>query len=271
MLSLGLLLAHNGAQPLNIARHYRQSHIALEAVDGVIRTAVQAMRFEGVDRRFHRRMLAAQTDEFGVALAFALGLGEFAFLGQHDPREQFGELGLIGRAMESLIEAGRRDLGTGDPHIFDQGHRDLIVGGLLHHPVREDKAVLVLHHRDAQPQLHRNAGLAFTDPLGMAFENREHLLRVRNGLPAQHAAPDLVDLAFAVAQVQVDLRQQPGGDVADDQVHAGLAHLREHGLGLLQIGTMGLAHVLLPGRAFVRIFGRGVGLDHRLVQNGVFR
>ena len=42
-LSLGFLLAHDDAQPLNIARQHRPPDIALEAVDGMIRTAVQAM------------------------------------------------------------------------------------------------------------------------------------------------------------------------------------------------------------------------------------
>jgi len=95
-------------------------------------------------------------------------------------------------------------------------------------------------------------------PLGIALEQRKDLLRVRDGLPPQDAAADLVDLALGIAQVAVDLLQEDRRDVADDQVHAGLAHPHEQRLSLLQVGAMGLANVLLLGCPLVRILGGGV-------------
>ena len=88
---------------------------------------------------------------------------------------------MIGRAVESLVEARAGDVGTARLGGLDQRDRDLIVGGLLHDLVGDDKAVLVLHHGHTQPQLDRDAGLALTDPLGVTLKDREDLLRVRDG------------------------------------------------------------------------------------------
>jgi hypothetical protein len=54
-------------------------------------------------------------------------------------------------------------------------------------------------------RVHRDAGLALTDPLGLSLEQRKNFLLVRDGLPPQHAAADLVDLALGIAQREVDL------------------------------------------------------------------
>ena len=257
-LSLRLLLAQQGAQALDVARHHGQGHIALETIEAMIQTAVQAMDLQGVDGRFHRGVLAAQADEIRGGLALALGLGALALLRQHHLRDQGGECALIGRAVEALVEAGAYDGGEAPLGPFDERDGDLIIGGLLHHLMGEDEAMLVLHHRHAQPELHRHAGLALDDPLGVALEDREQLLAMGDGLSQQDAAADLVDLALGIAEIEIDLREGSLRDRADDEVHAGLAHPREQRLGLLQVSAMGRPHLVLLGRPFLRVLGGGV-------------
>ena len=63
----------------------------------------------------------------------------------------------------------------------------------------KDEAVLVLDHRHAEPQFYRDAGLALTDPLGVTLKQGKDLLVMRDGLAAQDAAADLVDLALGAS------------------------------------------------------------------------
>ena len=90
-LSLRLLLAQQGAEALDVARHHGQGHVALEALETMIQTAVQAMDLQGVDGRLHRRVLAAQADEVRCGLALALGVGQFALLRQGSSGEFQGQ------------------------------------------------------------------------------------------------------------------------------------------------------------------------------------
>jgi hypothetical protein len=66
------LAAQRGAQALDVARHDRQGDIALEAVDAVVRTFVQPVDFERIDRRLHRRVTVTQADKLRVVLARAV-------------------------------------------------------------------------------------------------------------------------------------------------------------------------------------------------------
>jgi hypothetical protein len=52
-LALRLLLARQGAQALDVARHHGQGHIELEPIETMIQTAIQTMDLQGVDGRLH--------------------------------------------------------------------------------------------------------------------------------------------------------------------------------------------------------------------------
>jgi hypothetical protein len=238
-LSVRFLLTQDGAEPLNVTGQHCECVIALEAVDAMVQTAVQAMDLQGIDGRFHRRVLAAQAAKLGGGLALALGLGALALLRQHHLRDQGSECALIGRAVEALIEAGAGEVGEARLGLLDERDGDLVIGGLLHDLMGEDEAVLVLHHCHAQPELHRDAGLALDDPLGVVLEDREQLLPMGDGLAHQDAAADLVDLTLGIAEVEVNLREDSARDRADAELHAGLTHPRKQRLGRLQIGPMG--------------------------------
>ena len=43
------LLPQNGADAMNVSGHHGQGHIAFEAVDAMIRAAVESMHFQRVD------------------------------------------------------------------------------------------------------------------------------------------------------------------------------------------------------------------------------
>ena len=64
---LVFLLTQHRPQALYVSCHHRHGNVALETIDAVIGTFVQAVEFEGVDGRFHRRMLFAQFDKFRLA------------------------------------------------------------------------------------------------------------------------------------------------------------------------------------------------------------
>jgi hypothetical protein len=70
----GLALQQNGAEAMQIAPEHRQRDIALEAVDAVIRAAIQAVRLQRIDGGLDRGVAAAQADEFGIAFACRFGL-----------------------------------------------------------------------------------------------------------------------------------------------------------------------------------------------------
>ena len=76
--SLDLALLEDGTEALRIACDHRQGDVALEAVDAVIETDVQTMNFQRVDGRLDRRVLAAQTDEFGLGFERLVRLRELA-------------------------------------------------------------------------------------------------------------------------------------------------------------------------------------------------
>ena len=65
--TLLLLLPQDRAETVNISGHHGQGHILLEPADTMIRTPVQSMDFERIDRRLHRRVRAPRLDEpFGL-------------------------------------------------------------------------------------------------------------------------------------------------------------------------------------------------------------
>ena len=47
--ALLFLLPQNGTDAMNVSGHHGQGHIAFEAVDAMIRAAVQAVHFQRVD------------------------------------------------------------------------------------------------------------------------------------------------------------------------------------------------------------------------------
>ena len=71
----------------------------------------------------------------------------------------------------------------------------------------------VLDDADRNAELDFLAGLALDDQPGVLLEDREHLLAVRNLIPLQHAAVDLVGEAPCVAKKTVDLVQSGFGAV----------------------------------------------------------
>ena len=87
----GVLREQDGAEAMEIARHHGEGHVALEAVEAMIRAAVEPMGFERVDRRLHGRVLAAQAHEARAVLAFLLGLGALAFFRQDREVDDLGE------------------------------------------------------------------------------------------------------------------------------------------------------------------------------------
>jgi hypothetical protein len=92
-------------------------------------------------------------------------------------------------------------------------------------------------------------------PLGVALEQREAFLLMRDGFPLQDPPPDLVDLALGVAQIQVDRRQQRRRDRSHVQDETALAHAHQQVLGVRQIVAVGLVHRLLLGGPLVRVLG----------------
>jgi len=65
-----MLLMQDLSYAQHITRHNGERHVTLEAVDAVIQTTIQAVMLQSIDRRFHRRVLFAQTNK--VLSAFAL-------------------------------------------------------------------------------------------------------------------------------------------------------------------------------------------------------
>lgn len=70
LLAFLFLFEQDGADAVDIARHHGQGDVALETVDAVVRTHIQAVHFESVDRRLDRRVRAPGLDELRRVLDF---------------------------------------------------------------------------------------------------------------------------------------------------------------------------------------------------------
>src|SRR5262245_18951911 len=104
-LSLCLLLAKERTQALNVAREYRERHVALESNDPMVAAQLQTMHFQRIDGGLHGAVLLAQPYEFGVALRGPIGGAEPALLGHHHQLDNLLERGLVVRAVEPLVHA----------------------------------------------------------------------------------------------------------------------------------------------------------------------
>ena len=62
-MGFGLFLLQQGPHFLDVSCHHGQGHIPLKAVDAMIETSVEAMHFEGIDGRFHTRVLVPCNNE----------------------------------------------------------------------------------------------------------------------------------------------------------------------------------------------------------------
>ena len=77
----------------------------------MVQAAIQSVDLQSIDGGFHRGVLAAQIDEFGVGFVLAPCLGQLALLRHHHLWDQGGQRDLIGRTVEPLVEAGAGDVG----------------------------------------------------------------------------------------------------------------------------------------------------------------
>ena len=191
-----------------------------------------------------------------VGLAPRFGGGAFTFLRQDRERHQFGEPFLVRRAVKALVQADAAQIGEALGQFRHHGDRHLVVGLTLHDAMAEDKAILILVHQHPQAQFHRDAGLAFGNPLGMRLENGEDLFGMRNALALQHPAPDLVDLALGMGEVIIQGREPGRGLMMHfDQGKPGGPCAGQEAFRQRQIVLMRLADLDLPRGALGLILG----------------
>jgi len=104
LLLLGLLPQQDRAEAVDVPPHHGQGHIALEALDAMVGTDVEAVVLEGIDGGFHRGVTSAQAHEARILLVFELCLRAFALLRQHGEVDDLGDALLVLGAMEALVE-----------------------------------------------------------------------------------------------------------------------------------------------------------------------
>ncbi len=82
--SLRLLLLQHDTQALDVAGQHRHGDVALEPFNAVVGAAVQAVAFQGVDRRFDGGVLAAQAEKLRLGFYRLGGFRELALPREHD-------------------------------------------------------------------------------------------------------------------------------------------------------------------------------------------
>ena len=91
--------------------------------------------------------------------------------------------------------------------LLDNGNGYLIVRGFFHDLMVQNEAVLVFDDTNPQPQLHRHAGLALANPLGMGLKNGKDFLFMWDDFALKYPATNLIDLPFSMDQVAFESRQ----------------------------------------------------------------
>src|SRR5665811_1818252 len=173
----------------------------------MIRTPIQGMVFQSVDRGFDGRMLSPRLDKIRRMLdGFGLG-GQSALPGQSNVVYDVGELCLIAGAVKSLVKTTavqfREFFLRGGNHF----NRNLVIRLFYHDVVMQDKTVLILKDAHLQSQFLGDPGLSLADPLGMRFENRKHLLMMRDGFIIDRTASYLIDLPLGMGYILLDCGQ----------------------------------------------------------------
>lgn len=143
-------------------------------------------------------MVAARLFERSAVFDSAAFFGKLAFARQHHLIQLLSECKLVGGRMKAFVKATdpkARKLVLGIP---DDGDCYLVVRFAGHHPVVQDKSVLVFHHALAHTQFDGYAGFPFTDPFGMRLEEGEHFFSMRDDFALNHATFDLLDLALGM-------------------------------------------------------------------------
>ena len=103
-------------------------------------------------------MLLTQSYELGAGFSFSIDLTESALLGHHNYFHQVFELDLIILGVEAFVHADTVKSAKALLGLFDDGHGDDVIGGLLHDLMMQDEPMLVFDHACAQAKFHRYAG-----------------------------------------------------------------------------------------------------------------
>jgi len=125
-------------------------------------------------------------------------------LAEHHPA------GAAQRVAEAYPECARLGISVLPPDVNhsrisfaleEQDNGSLAIRFLFHHPMMQNKLMLVFQHAHFQSQLNRNACFAFRNPFRIGFKNRKNLLIVGNGFPLYDPAFYLIKLAVGMGHV----------------------------------------------------------------------
>ena len=128
--------------------------------------------------------------------------------------------------MEPFVEAANVELGEARFRLSDHRHRNLFVSRFGHDLMMQNELVLVFENAHLEPQFLRNTGLAFADPFGVGFKDREYFFSVADHFTQNDAALDLVDLTQRV------LHEAFNFELLRDIEHVGVSQLHNPGDGL---------------------------------------
>ena len=98
-------------------------------------------------------MLPAQAHKLGIRFSCLVYRAESAFLGQNNEIDDLLELDLVVFAVETLVHAHALQRVKVLLGLFDNRHRDGVIGGFLHDLVVQDEPVLIFDHADPQAKL----------------------------------------------------------------------------------------------------------------------
>ena len=145
---------------------------------------VEAAVLEVLDRRFHGRMLTPHRHEFFAPLALPLSLVQVAYLWQHVVIEQYVEVDPALGAVRAAVEAHRAEIGIPFLGSLHDRHCIVHIVALLYDRMVKDETVPVFQNADRNAEFHPASGLAFRDPARVRFEDRKHVLALRDHFPS---------------------------------------------------------------------------------------
>jgi len=155
-------------------------------MEAVIEAAIKTVILQGIDPRLHSRMLVPLSNKLIRVLESLLFFTPSSFFRQHHQSQDLLKLRSVYRSVEVLIKTAATQLR--EPFFCRpyEGNRYLLVRGLPHNHVVQNKPILILYHTYLQSQLLRHSGFALGDPLRMLFKDRKNLLLVRDLLSVEN-------------------------------------------------------------------------------------
>ncbi len=170
----------------------------------MIRTAVEAMIFQSINRRLDRRMLTSGISEVIRVFNLTIGSRKSAFAGQNDSFQNFSWFPLIIRTVKTLIKGAAPEFFKSLFRFPNDRHSDQHIGFIFHYPIMKDKSELIFDCTDIHAQFLPQACFAFDYPSGVFLKNRECFLIMGNGHTINHPSANQIDLSLRMGDEPVN-------------------------------------------------------------------